>query len=192
MLLKSFDEFVSASRKGLCGNTPHIWTPKEFVRDGFGEAYVSSTSGDRRYHQTKSKVSKMISEAKVNYGFVETRCKTTGELERLTHISKFTCQESPSKKEQCYAFGGEYTHESRSLACAATVLPWGVVKRLCNTFHCEGLMSENILKRYMGDRAQHLFEVGEAWPEHVIEFTLFPWNMGIWNTRPLIWEVRAY
>lgn len=191
-------KFVELARHGMCGNTPFMWTLEEYVEQVTlrylhpVEVFVTSINADgfRLYWQTSAQVVAMYRQA-----------RRTGN--RAAHPRKPGCyvpideivvMESPDRHKQrrVASFQGEYTATSNYLRCIVSSHSWGLCKRLGFEAHINGMEAQYTLRNWMGPYAQHLFEVAEAYPDHTIEFTNFPWNMGVWDTRPLVWEVRAY
>jgi hypothetical protein len=192
-------EFIAQARSGRCGNTPFMWTVGEYVEQAdlmgtkyMPEVFVTSVNYDqfRFYWKTCRQVRALLQEAERNNGLVSNP-RRPGSFVALDDI---VVMESPSFERQCKTpvFQGEYMAGDRYLRYAHTLLTWGLCKRQGYETHVNGMRAEQTMRQWMGPYAQHLFEVAEAWPDHTIEFSHFPWNMGIWDTRPLVWEVRAY
>lgn len=198
-MISTREEFFKNARAGLCGNTPFIWTVEEYLEEAelmgakcMPEVFVTSVREDqfRFYWNSCEQVRALLKEARGCYGLVYNQRRPRS----FVALSDIVVMESPSfyKQRKTPMFQGEYMASDRYLRYAYTILPWGMCKRQGAEKHVSGINAEQTLKQWMGPYAQHLFEVAEAWPEHTIEFTHLPWNFGIWNTRPLIWEVRAY
>lgn len=196
-MIDSRQKFFECARRGVCGNTPFMWAYKEYVEqltlmERRAEVFITSVNNDgfRLYWQTNAQVAAMYLQGKKD-GYRIAHPKKPG---KFVPMSELIVMESPESRRQhnVESFQGEYTASDNYLRYNVSSLSWGTCKRLGFESHVSGMLAQYTLRNHMGPQAQHLFELAEAYPDHTIEFTNFPWNMGIWNTRPLIWEVRAY
>lgn len=197
MKIDSRRTFIAQARAGMCGNTPFMWTLEEYIErvtlmDRIAEVFVTSVNADgfRLYWQTNAQVIAMYRLARQTGNRAE-HPRNPG---CYVPIDEMVVMESPDKRKQSKtpSFQGEYTASDNYLRCVVSSHSWGMCKRQGFEAHISGFRAQYTLRNWMGPQAQHLFELAEAYPDHTIEFTNFPWNMGVWNTRPLIWEVRAY
>jgi hypothetical protein len=195
MKIDSRKKFNDFARRGLCGNTPRMWALEEYVQLSDTETcptvFITSVDTDvlKLYFQTRKEV-KDLFQSRVS----ATRIVHPYQPEVFVDVDDIIVMETLpiEKQKRVSVFQGEYMHEERYLRCIISANSWGCCKRLGFEAHINGFKAQYTLRNWMGPQAQHLFEVAEAWPDHIIEFTNFAHNMGIWDTRPLIWEVRTY
>lgn len=194
MLIKSILEFRMLAMAGFCGNTPEMWSDICKCQKQIGSRTVFITSWHKEcdafnlYHASKDDVDMVIRSAQ-RTGLAVDAAGNQAPIETVY------CMEVPakSKQESVACFQADWISDSRSMIWNVSNQPWGRCKRAGQFQSADGLLCDVILRRHLDARdIDELHALGERFPGAVIEFTKFPWAIGIYGQGPLIWEVRHY
>lgn len=192
MRITSVSQFRELAAKGLCGNTPQIFPSLPDFLDSLSPlCFATSTTWDqfRVYHCTREMVRNMLREAKKTKGFVTNPRNGMG-----VNISTVFGMEAPSiDKQMAFPyFQGELWLAERKLYWAVNEHPLGHVKRANLGTWAEGVEVYRLLKAYLKEDYEMMWELEEKYPGSVIEFSGFGFQFGIYGKDTTIWEVRHY
>jgi len=185
--------FLELAAAGKCGNTPRVWLSiADAVADPtMGQCFVSTRKAGhyRLYHQTRSGLRRLLSEAARNHGTLRNPLNGAE-----TPISDTYCMSNPDVKKQSahFVFQFDWVPEERWLLWSVSNQPWGAIKRAGTAQKASGARAMGILRYYLQEHVDELEALWDHYPTAIIEATLFPFKHGVYNRNLLIWEVRDY
>ena len=167
---------------GAFGNRPRSWLSLESYEEDNFQGLVSL-----RYKQSASRFFRVAMTRPQLLSWVE-RCSARGGQRHLMHVT-----ESPPHHQ--IIFQGEVCESPDHLWLSYSTKP-GLTCReamFSDLHHAKGLKAHILLKDALDAPSwDNLWELFTVWPDHVIEFSIFDFSLGIlgWNT--IFWEVRLY
>jgi hypothetical protein len=175
------DEMYRRMQAGEFGNRPRMW-------NSLAELYASGYQG-----------------------LVSLRCRRISDPYRRYHvplaeIESLLRAERPDKIDAGLVFSEAPDDTQRTIQGELQELPGGLALTyslvrapMRDAFdvdrrHAQGLTAKLLLSHYLyPPDLEHLYQLLERWPDHVIEFSAFRIPIGVEpGSRMFVWEVRAY
>lgn len=194
MRITDRNQFRDLAQKGLCGNTPKIWTDMELCYAEIGKRTVFVTSNDPEsdafnfYHAKEPEIFGIVEDIK-DLGYAISPNNATAPA------ASIYCMEVPARElqESVEVFQADLILSERYMLWNVSNQPWGRCKRAGHFREARELRQKTVLEHYLtGADIDALAEIEGKYPGCVIEFTKFPFPIGIYRTGPCIWEVRHY